>query len=53
MNAEDCPKHRDFIDVPGEGGIYYPWVCECPEPTHYCDNCEGVDPDSCLFSPTT
>jgi len=32
MNAEDCPVHRKFIDVPGSCGIYYPWICECPYP---------------------
>lgn len=31
MNAESCLKHRDMIDAPGAGGIYYPWVCECPD----------------------
>lgn len=34
MNAEDCAKHRHLIDQPGEEGIYYPWVCECPYPDH-------------------
>lgn len=30
MNAEDCPEHEGLIDEP-EGGIYYPWICECAE----------------------
>lgn len=30
MNAEDCLTHRQYIDVAGPNGIYYPWVCDCP-----------------------
>jgi len=29
MNAEDCPEHAPLIDEPD--GIYYPWICPCPE----------------------
>lgn len=41
MNAEDCKKHRQYIDVEGPEGIYYPWVCECPRP----EPCGAVDAD--------
>lgn len=42
MNAEDCLLHRPYIDVPGPEGIYYPWVCECPDPPACNDpECDG------------
>lgn len=42
MNAESCPKHAKYIDAVGTDGIYYPWVCPCPdieyeEQTHIVD----------------
>lgn len=40
MNAEDCALHRPLIDRAEAGGIFYPWVCECDNPTHYCSVCD-------------
>lgn len=55
MNAEDCATHRELIDAPGPGGIYYPWTCECEGPDKVawdagepnmaqCTGCEYVYP---------